>query len=120
MKTVSELELALDDAREAVRLAAQTVNSLQRELREARQAEAEARKRDAIRAKDKARRDAKKLAERIGVTIELENDFASGPAWFVSHPKLNGADDPCEGDHYCYDWPEILRRVQTYEKALAS
>lgn len=58
-----------------------------------------------------------RLAARIGVEIERHTDMDSRP-WFVSHPDLQDEKDPCEGDHYCYNWAEVLDKVCAYEKHL--
>ena len=66
----------------------------------------------------KARREAHRLAARIGVEIERHADIGR---WYVSHPDLldTGA-DPWEGDHYAEDWRDALERVRVYEQHLAA
>lgn len=60
----------------------------------------------------KTRREARKLAAALGVTIEWEGDIK---AWFVSHPELLDTDrDPRAGDHYAHGWGEVLEIVRAY------
>jgi hypothetical protein len=61
---------------------------------------------------------AKRLAERLGVTLEQDTGLELPYPWYVSHPTLEGEADPYEGDHYAYNWSEVLERVRGYEAAL--
>jgi len=63
----------------------------------------------------KLRDDAKRLAAQYGVLIEPEQGF-DRRAWFVHHPDLmDTGNDPCEGDHYSFDWDDVMARVRDYE-----
>jgi pyruvate/2-oxoglutarate dehydrogenase complex dihydrolipoamide acyltransferase (E2) component len=58
---------------------------------------------------------ARKLAEKLGVTIE--RDGVDG--WWVSS-KLNDTDtDPLDGNHFCTDGREVLQAVETLAKELS-
>ena len=66
------------------------------------------------------------IAAEWGITIDTD-DMGSGACWWVLGPALNygggdGVDgfrvDPCEGDHFCTSWDEVLDKVQEYARDL--
>jgi hypothetical protein len=64
-----------------------------------------------------AARKAKALAATYGVEIERES-MPDGPTWWVIHPDFKEVEegDPCEGDHFCTCWFEVLDKVEAYAK----
>ena len=64
-----------------------------------------------------AARKARALAGTWGVGIEREV-MPDGPAWWVTHPDFDEVEDgdPCEGDHFCTDWREVLEKVEEYAR----
>ena len=68
----------------------------------------------------RARAKAKALAAQIGCTIEAERN-AGGLTYWVSHPAFREDEtgDPCEGDHSCSGWEEVLGNVEAYRDHFA-
>lgn len=95
------------------------VDTANREVSKARAALDQERKREERRVIDRAREGAKRLAAKLGVTIEKE-DFPDGPIYWVYAPDgryPNEEDDPLCGTHSCVGWQEVLQAVETYAKA---
>lgn len=78
---------------------------------------------DRAKAEEKARREAKRLAGRYNIEIEVDRRgpgdthvIVWGPDW------AEGVDieavDPFEGDHYAEDWADALERVEAYAKVI--
>jgi len=61
----------------------------------------------------KHREQAKRLAKLHGVEIEQLR-----PGYNVWPPRGYPYADPCEGDHYCHDWEEVLGAVRCYTDVL--
>ena len=107
--------------REVLATAQKAAQAALRAVRAARAARDEALAREAKNRLARARSQAKRTAERLGLTIERE-DMGSGPAYWVHAPEgryPNEEDDPCCGEHFCVGWEEVLDKVNTYAEAMA-
>jgi hypothetical protein len=132
--TVAAAEIALAKARDALTEAQAAHSAAQAAFRNAREAERLQRDRDARNRIGRDRRKAQALAKRYGVSIERETYSEGGPPlYWVLGPWSTYGDgdgcvsdtgewplgkvvraDPCEGDHTCSDWSEVLQNVGIY------
>lgn len=63
----------------------------------------------------KLKQDCRKLASLHGIEIDPVDDY-----WWVYPPDSLAEDsDPYTGDHICYDWPSVAKRVTVYAKLAA-
>ena len=63
---------------------------------------------------------AKKLAAKIGVSIERHTDLDSRPLYVYLPAIGDDENEPHYGDHYVHCWEEVLERVKDYETYLAA
>lgn len=119
-KTVATAQAALAKALAEREAANKRVAELQKRLTLTREAVAAASKRAAQLSTIRARSKAKLLAMQIGCTIEAERMDGYTTYW-VGHPTFaeDETGDPCEGDHSCGGWHEVLNNVEAYRDHFA-